>query len=119
MGIAGSTTTGDYVVMAGQVGVKDHVHIGTGAVLGAMAGVIGDVAEGEPAWSAFPPLPSTSRSSSRSPGQAARDGRKRSNTLQADRGKALSRRHGSDQEGSPGEGGVGGRRWTRNRRAVA
>ena len=43
VGIAGSTTTGDYVVMAGQVGVKDHVHIGTGAVLGAMAGVIGDI----------------------------------------------------------------------------
>jgi len=43
VGIAGSTTTGDYVVMAGQVGVKDHVHIGAGAVLGAMAGVIGDI----------------------------------------------------------------------------
>ena len=28
VGIAGSTTTGDYVVMAGQVGVRDHVHIG-------------------------------------------------------------------------------------------
>ena len=26
VGIAGSTTTGDYVVMAGQVGVRDHVH---------------------------------------------------------------------------------------------
>ena len=29
VGIAGSTTTGDYVVMAGQVGVRDHVHIGS------------------------------------------------------------------------------------------
>jgi len=29
----GSTTTGDYVVMAGQVGVRDHVHIGSRAVL--------------------------------------------------------------------------------------
>ncbi len=28
VGIAGSTTTGDYVVMAGQVGIRDHVHIG-------------------------------------------------------------------------------------------
>jgi UDP-3-O-[3-hydroxymyristoyl] glucosamine N-acyltransferase len=45
VGIAGSTTTGDYVVMAGQVGVRDHVHIGAGAVLGAMAGVINDVPE--------------------------------------------------------------------------
>lgn len=43
VGIAGSTTSGDYVVMAGQVGVRDHVHIGTGSVLGAMAGVINDV----------------------------------------------------------------------------
>ena len=34
VGIAGSTTTGDYVVMAGQVGVRDHVHIGDGAVSG-------------------------------------------------------------------------------------
>jgi UDP-3-O-[3-hydroxymyristoyl] glucosamine N-acyltransferase len=46
VGIAGSTTTGDYVVMAGQVGVRDHVHIGSGAVLGAMAGVTNDVPEG-------------------------------------------------------------------------
>jgi UDP-3-O-[3-hydroxymyristoyl] glucosamine N-acyltransferase len=46
VGIAGSTTTGDYVVMAGQVGVRDHVHIGTGAVLGAMAGVSNDVEAG-------------------------------------------------------------------------
>ena len=45
VGIAGSTSTGDYVVMAGQVGVRDHVHIGTGAVLGAMAGISNDVAE--------------------------------------------------------------------------
>ncbi|MDR0327757.1 MAG: UDP-3-O-(3-hydroxymyristoyl)glucosamine N-acyltransferase [Planctomycetaceae bacterium] len=42
-GIAGSTTTGEYVVMAGRVGVKDHVHIGDGAVIGAMAGILGDV----------------------------------------------------------------------------
>ncbi len=46
VGIAGSTTTGDYVVMAGQVGVRDHVHIGTGAKLGAMAGVANDVPDG-------------------------------------------------------------------------
>ncbi|MDO5580559.1 MAG: UDP-3-O-(3-hydroxymyristoyl)glucosamine N-acyltransferase [Planctomycetia bacterium] len=45
-GVAGSTTTGDYVVMAGRVGVRDHVHIGTGAVLGAMAGIMASVPEG-------------------------------------------------------------------------
>jgi len=42
----GSTTTGDYVVMAGRVGVRDHVHIGERAVLGAMAGIINDVLPG-------------------------------------------------------------------------
>jgi len=46
VGIAGSTTTGDYVVMAGQVGVRDHVHVGRGAVLGAMSGITADVREG-------------------------------------------------------------------------
>jgi UDP-3-O-[3-hydroxymyristoyl] glucosamine N-acyltransferase len=32
--------------MAGQVGVRDHVHVGDRAVLGAMAGVINDVPDG-------------------------------------------------------------------------
>lgn len=45
VGIAGSTTTGDFVVMAGQAGVKDHVHIGTGVMLGAKAGVMADMLE--------------------------------------------------------------------------
>ncbi|MDR1483216.1 MAG: UDP-3-O-(3-hydroxymyristoyl)glucosamine N-acyltransferase [Planctomycetaceae bacterium] len=44
-GIAGSTTTGDYVTMAGRVGVRDHVHIGSKAVLGAMAGIMNNVPE--------------------------------------------------------------------------
>jgi UDP-3-O-[3-hydroxymyristoyl] glucosamine N-acyltransferase len=43
VGIAGSTSTGDYVVMAGQVGVRDHVHIGDRSVIGAMSGIISDV----------------------------------------------------------------------------
>jgi len=46
VGIAGSSTTGDYVVVAGQGGVRDHVHIGAGAVLGAKCGVSNDVPEG-------------------------------------------------------------------------
>jgi UDP-3-O-[3-hydroxymyristoyl] glucosamine N-acyltransferase len=45
VGIAGSTTTGDFVVMGGQAGVRDHVHIGTGAILSAMAGITNDVPE--------------------------------------------------------------------------
>ena len=42
-GVAGSTTTGDYVVMAGHVGVRDHVNIGHRAVLGAMAGIMTNI----------------------------------------------------------------------------
>jgi UDP-3-O-[3-hydroxymyristoyl] glucosamine N-acyltransferase len=44
MGIAGSSSTGDYVVIAGQVGIKDHVHIGAQTIIGAKAGVTKDVA---------------------------------------------------------------------------
>lgn len=39
VGIAGSTTTGDYVVMAGQVGVRDHCQIASGVQIGAQSGV--------------------------------------------------------------------------------
>ncbi len=46
VGIAGSTSTGDYVVMGGQAGLRDHVHIGTGARLSAMAGITNDVPDG-------------------------------------------------------------------------
>ena len=47
MGIAGSSSTGDYVVVAGQVGIADHVHIGDQTVLGARAGVSKDVPAGQ------------------------------------------------------------------------
>ena len=33
--------------MAGQVVVRDHVHVGARAVLGAMSGVISDIPDGE------------------------------------------------------------------------
>ena len=46
MGIAGSSSTGDYVVIAGQVGIVDHIHIGARAMIGAQAGVIKDVPDG-------------------------------------------------------------------------
>ncbi|MGL6195841.1 MAG: UDP-3-O-(3-hydroxymyristoyl)glucosamine N-acyltransferase [Thermoguttaceae bacterium] len=55
-GIAGSTTTGDYVVMAGRVGVRDHVHIGQRAVLGAMAGVMTDIPD-DARWVGIPATP--------------------------------------------------------------
>lgn len=47
VGLAGSVTTGDYVVCAGQVGIADHVHLGEGCVLGAKAGVHKDIPAGQ------------------------------------------------------------------------
>jgi UDP-3-O-[3-hydroxymyristoyl] glucosamine N-acyltransferase len=47
VGVAGSSITGDYVVLAGQVGVADHVHIHDRAVVGARAGLFRDVPAGE------------------------------------------------------------------------
>jgi UDP-3-O-[3-hydroxymyristoyl] glucosamine N-acyltransferase len=46
VGIAGSTVTGDDVVVAGQAGIRDHVRIGRGAIVGAKAGVSNDVPGG-------------------------------------------------------------------------
>ena len=43
VGVAGSTSTGEWVVMAGQCGVRDHVHLGDRAILGARSGVSNDV----------------------------------------------------------------------------
>jgi UDP-3-O-[3-hydroxymyristoyl] glucosamine N-acyltransferase len=47
VGLAGSVTTGDYVRCAGQVGIADHVHIGTEAILGAKAGIHRDMEGGK------------------------------------------------------------------------
>jgi UDP-3-O-[3-hydroxymyristoyl] glucosamine N-acyltransferase len=47
VGIAGSSTTGNYVFMGGQAGVRDHITIGDGAVFGAKTGVFHDVAAGK------------------------------------------------------------------------
>ena len=43
VGIAGSCRTGDYVVMAGQVGIGDHIEIGSRATLFAKSGVMNDI----------------------------------------------------------------------------
>jgi UDP-3-O-[3-hydroxymyristoyl] glucosamine N-acyltransferase len=42
VGMAGSTTTGKYVVMAGQVGVNGHLNIPDFVKIGAQAGVLVD-----------------------------------------------------------------------------
>lgn len=46
VGLAGSVTTGDYVVMGGQVGVAGHLSIGDGAQIAAKAGVMHDLQGG-------------------------------------------------------------------------
>ncbi len=46
-GIAGSSSTGSYVVCAGQAGVADHVHLGDHAVIGAKTGVHRDMVGGK------------------------------------------------------------------------
>ena len=46
VGTAGSTSSGGYVVIGGQPGLRDHVHIGNGARLSAMAGITNNVPDG-------------------------------------------------------------------------
>ena len=45
--MAGSVTSGDYVVCTGNVGIADHVHLGTGCVIGAKSAVPKDIPAGE------------------------------------------------------------------------
>jgi len=49
-------TIGDFAVLAGQVGIADHLTIGDGAVLGARAGVMSNVPAGA-RWGGFPAEP--------------------------------------------------------------
>jgi UDP-3-O-[3-hydroxymyristoyl] glucosamine N-acyltransferase len=56
VGIAGSSVIEDGVVLAGQVGVSDHVRIGAGAVALARAGVTKDIPAGQTV-SGFPARP--------------------------------------------------------------
>jgi UDP-3-O-[3-hydroxymyristoyl] glucosamine N-acyltransferase len=56
VGLAGSSLTGDYVRLGGQVGVCDHVRINSGCTVGAKAGVMKDVPAGE-TWLGIPATP--------------------------------------------------------------
>jgi UDP-3-O-[3-hydroxymyristoyl] glucosamine N-acyltransferase len=56
VGIAGSSTLEDFVVLGGQVAVKGHVRIGTGAQIAATSGVNGDVPAGA-RWGGIPARP--------------------------------------------------------------
>ena len=53
VGVAGSSTTGDYVRLGGQAGVRDHVHLNTGCSVAAKAGVAKDIPAGE-TWIGLP-----------------------------------------------------------------
>lgn len=47
VGLSGSVIVEDDVMMAGQVGLRDHVKIGKGAILGAKSGIMADVGPGD------------------------------------------------------------------------
>lgn len=53
VGIAGSSTTGDYVRAGGKAGIGDHLNIGTGASLAASSAHHKDVPPGE-TWAGMP-----------------------------------------------------------------
>jgi UDP-3-O-[3-hydroxymyristoyl] glucosamine N-acyltransferase len=55
-GISGSSTLGDFVLLAGQVGVADHVAISEGVQIGAKSGVIGNLGPGTK-WMGYPAMP--------------------------------------------------------------
>ena len=55
-GISGSVVVEDYVMMGGQVGVVDHVTIGTGAMIAAGSGIMSDVPAGKK-WGGSPAGP--------------------------------------------------------------
>jgi UDP-3-O-[3-hydroxymyristoyl] glucosamine N-acyltransferase len=56
VGIAGSSTVEDGVIMGGQAGVADHLTVGAGAMLAAQTGVMGVVPAGE-RWGGSPARP--------------------------------------------------------------
>jgi UDP-3-O-[3-hydroxymyristoyl] glucosamine N-acyltransferase len=55
VGIAGSTTVGDGVLMGGKAGIRDHLTIGAGAQLAAYAAVMNDVPPGA-RWAGYPAM---------------------------------------------------------------
>jgi UDP-3-O-[3-hydroxymyristoyl] glucosamine N-acyltransferase len=56
VGIAGSCRTGDHVVLAGQVGLKDHVTLGDRVVIAAQSGVMDDL-DGDEVYFGSPAVP--------------------------------------------------------------
>lgn len=56
VGLAGSTSTGDYVRIGGQTGVADHLRIGSGVSLAASSAVHKDIPDGS-TWAGYPARP--------------------------------------------------------------
>jgi UDP-3-O-[3-hydroxymyristoyl] glucosamine N-acyltransferase len=56
LGVSGSSEIGDNVQFGGRVGMKDHIHVGTGARVAAGSGVLSDVPAGE-TWGGYPAKP--------------------------------------------------------------
>lgn len=56
VGVAGSTTTGDFVRIGGQAGLADHLHIGSGVSLAASSAVHKDIPDGG-TWAGYPARP--------------------------------------------------------------
>jgi UDP-3-O-[3-hydroxymyristoyl] glucosamine N-acyltransferase len=46
---------GDHCVLAGQVGISDHVELKPGTVIGAQSGVVRDIGPGR--WVGYPAIP--------------------------------------------------------------
>ena len=59
VGIAGSATIEDFVMLGGQAGLVGHITIGRGARVGAQSGVMNDVPAGEE-WAGSPAVPARS-----------------------------------------------------------
>jgi UDP-3-O-[3-hydroxymyristoyl] glucosamine N-acyltransferase len=56
VGIAGSVTLGDYVVVGGQCGLAGHLSVGSGAMIAAQSGVKDDIPAKTSVWGS-PSLP--------------------------------------------------------------
>jgi UDP-3-O-[3-hydroxymyristoyl] glucosamine N-acyltransferase len=56
VGVSGSATIEDGVILAGQAGVQGHATIGKGARIGGQAGILGDVPAGA-TFSGYPGRP--------------------------------------------------------------
>jgi UDP-3-O-[3-hydroxymyristoyl] glucosamine N-acyltransferase len=52
-GMAGSSTLGDGVILGGRVSIRDHVHVGSGAIVLGLGAVMNDIPAGE-TWGGMP-----------------------------------------------------------------